>query len=49
MKNFKNATRTTAKLPENEKIIGGNVGKEFNNDTTSFFKKELKRKAKNGK
>lgn len=49
MKDFKNATRTKAKLPENEKIVGGNVGKEFNNDTVLFFKKQLKGKAKNGK
>jgi hypothetical protein len=49
MKDFKKAQKTKAQLPESEKTIGGNVGKEFNNDTKSFFKKEFRRKDKNGK
>lgn len=49
MKNFKNVQKTKAQLPDNEKNIGGNVGKEFNNDTRAFFKKEFKGKVKNGK
>lgn len=46
MKNFKNAQSTKAKLPENERIIGGDVDKKFNNDkrikiiTTTLKKKK---------
>jgi len=49
MKNFKNAPRTKAKLPANERIIGGDVDRNCYNNRIPVIQKTFKERAKNGK